>query len=197
LFIGSATTHPDDHRSRQDGIGKPTEARQRNCAVRCDKAGGDWPDRARAAAVSLVTEAKDNSPSLGVRLLFDVRNLFGADAKAKTTEDILRELCKLDEAPWGDMRGKPLNDRGLAKLLKPYGINFGDAEVTIGMYAGETTIEIVIEAILLIAGALLFSTCRATSFLQPSGMPLRERTQSRQGPCLSAVAQWSARCTGS
>jgi hypothetical protein len=38
--------------------------------------------------------------------------------------------------------------------------------------------------ILLIAGALLFSTCRATSFLQPSGMPLRERTQTRQGPCL-------------
>jgi hypothetical protein len=87
-----------------------------------DVAGGKWPELARAAAVALVTEAKESSPSLGIRLLSNIRNLFGADTKALATDVILKELWMLDEAPWGDMKGKPLNDRGLAKLLKPYGI---------------------------------------------------------------------------
>jgi hypothetical protein len=34
-----------------------------------DAVGGDWPTRARAAAVSLVTEAKEYEPSLDIRLL--------------------------------------------------------------------------------------------------------------------------------
>ena len=86
-----------------------------------DVAGGTWPVRARAAAVALVTEAKESSPSLGVRLLSDLRDLFG-DADKLPTDTILRKLNAIDEAPWGDMRGKPLNDLGLAKRLKGYGI---------------------------------------------------------------------------
>ncbi len=38
------------------------------------------------------------------------------------TETILSRLHDLDEAPWGDWYGKPLNPRDLAKLLKLYGI---------------------------------------------------------------------------
>jgi hypothetical protein len=43
-----------------------------------DLAGGTWPARARAAAVALVAEAKDTEPSLGVRLLADLRTVFGS-----------------------------------------------------------------------------------------------------------------------
>jgi hypothetical protein len=84
-----------------------------------DVAGGEWPNRARRAAVALVTQSKQSSPSLGVRLLADLLTIFDT-ADKKPTADILSALRRMDEAPWGDMRGKPITDRDLAKLLKPY-----------------------------------------------------------------------------
>jgi hypothetical protein len=86
-----------------------------------DVAGGDWPRRARAAAVALVTEAKDSTPSLGVRLLGDLRTVFD-NRDVMATKDILAALIALDESPWSDLKGKPLNARGLAVRLQQYGV---------------------------------------------------------------------------
>ena len=86
-----------------------------------DAAGGDWPERARVAAVTLVTDSKAATPSLGVRLLSDLRDVFG-DADAMFTDAHPRRPHALDEAPWGDLRGKPLNARGLAQRLGKYGV---------------------------------------------------------------------------
>lgn len=86
-----------------------------------DAAGGDWPQRAAEAAVSLVTEAKDNAPSLGVRLLSDLRTVFG-EREFTQTSTILEKLLALDEAPWSDLKGKPLDARGLAYRLRQYGV---------------------------------------------------------------------------
>lgn len=86
-----------------------------------DAASGDWPGRARKAAVALVTQSKQSTPSLGLRLLGDLQTIFGA-ADKKPTEEILTALHGMDEAPWGDLRGRPMTDRDLAKLLKPYEI---------------------------------------------------------------------------
>jgi hypothetical protein len=86
-----------------------------------DVAGGSWPERTRAAATALVKESKDSSPSLGVRLLSDMHTIF-ASAEKLSTKTILERLHAIDEAPWGDMRGKPLNDAGLARRLEGYGI---------------------------------------------------------------------------
>jgi len=86
-----------------------------------DAAGGDWPKRSRVAAVALVADSKRSTPSLGLRLLGDLREVFG-DADALSTEEILRRLCALDEAPWGDLRGKPMDARGLAQRLRQYSI---------------------------------------------------------------------------
>ncbi len=64
--------------------------------------------------------ARDDTASLGTRLLADLYAAFkGADQLS--TETILSKLHALDEAPWGDWYGKPLDARQLAKLLKPYG----------------------------------------------------------------------------
>lgn len=84
-----------------------------------DKAEGEWPKRARDAAVTLVTLSKESTPSLGVRLLADTRDVFGA-ADAMTTKALLDALRGIEEAPWNDLRGKPLNERKLAQLLKRY-----------------------------------------------------------------------------
>lgn len=86
-----------------------------------DAAGGEWPAAARAAAVALVAEGRDGSPSLGLRLLTDLRVLFGT-ADVLRTEDILTGLCDIDESPWADLKGHSIDSRRLANLLRPYGV---------------------------------------------------------------------------
>ena len=86
-----------------------------------DAAGGTWPRKARAAAVALVAASKIATPTLGVRLLTDLRQIFG-QADALPTEQILKALGAMEEAPWGDLRGKPIDSRRLANLLRPYGV---------------------------------------------------------------------------
>lgn len=84
-----------------------------------DLAGGDWPSTARVAAVTLVTLSKESTPSLGVKLLQDLRSVF-ADNEQLSTKDLLAGLHCIDESPWGDLKGKPLDERGLAHRLRPY-----------------------------------------------------------------------------
>jgi hypothetical protein len=95
-----------------------------------DIAGSDWPQRAREAAVFLVSVAGEAEASLGLQLLADLQAIFG-DADEMATKDIIAALCALDEAPWADIRGKPLDARGLSHRLRQYGIKrkhlrFGD-----------------------------------------------------------------------
>lgn len=88
-----------------------------------DVAGGHWPERARVAAVALVTESKQSSPSLGIRLLADIRAVFDNEKADKMwTKPLLTKLAALEDAPWSEIRGKPLTGAALAKLLKGYGI---------------------------------------------------------------------------
>ncbi len=86
-----------------------------------DIAGGAWPKRARAAAVALVAVAREVEPSLNIRLLADLRTVFG-DEEQMTTKRILAELCLLEDAPWNDLKGKPLTDNQLARRLRQYGV---------------------------------------------------------------------------
>ena len=88
-----------------------------------DAAGGHWPDTARVTAVTLVTLSKGSTPSLGVRLLADIRTVFtDRDRDSLATGDLLASLHDLDESPWGDLRGKPLDARGLAQRLREYDV---------------------------------------------------------------------------
>ena len=86
-----------------------------------DAAGGEWPNRSRVAAVALVADAKGGQPSLGVRLLSDLRTVFG-DRDSLWTVEIIVLLINLEESPWGDLKGKPIDSRRLSNLLKPYGV---------------------------------------------------------------------------
>lgn len=99
-----------------------------------DAAGGRWPTRARAACIELVKAAQTtDSGSLGLRLLADLRAVFGTTDRMGT-ETVLQRLRELEESPWSDLEGKPLDSRGLAYRLKPYAITstkvkIGDASV--------------------------------------------------------------------
>ncbi|MFF3300820.1 DUF3631 domain-containing protein [Streptomyces sp. NPDC002908] len=86
-----------------------------------DAAGGEWPERARTACMELVYAARaDDKGSLGIRLLTDLRDHVMAGIDRMPTVAILDRLCALDEAPWADMSGRPLDSRGLAKMLGEY-----------------------------------------------------------------------------
>ena len=92
-----------------------------------DEAGGDWPDLSRKACLHLSNRAQDQDLSNGIRLLSDLKILFG-DSRALSTAYILDMLVSEhsgidDDAPWGDIcGGKAIDSRKLARLLKPYGV---------------------------------------------------------------------------
>ena len=86
-----------------------------------DAAGGDWPERARAAAVALVACAAERTMTSGVQLLSDMHDVWDGEEKWPT-ETILKRLHDLPESPWADIRGKPLDSRGLANRLRKYGV---------------------------------------------------------------------------
>lgn len=106
---------PDGIRDRDADVWEPLLAI-------ADVTDGTWPQRSRNAAVTLVALSKASSPSLGIRLLSDIRDVFRKD-ETITTEMLLARLHAVDEGPWTDLRGKSLDPRGLAQRLKPYSIS--------------------------------------------------------------------------
>jgi hypothetical protein len=54
--------------------------------------------------------------------------VFGDEA-AMHTETILGKLNALEYAPWGDLRGKALDARGLATRLRKYDVHPGDVRL--------------------------------------------------------------------
>lgn len=84
-----------------------------------DLAGGRWPETARVAAVAVVAECGARAePSVGVRLLWDIKTVFDAlGVDRMFTERLLSELKSLPESPWASL--KPIT---VAQLLRRYGV---------------------------------------------------------------------------
>jgi len=105
-----------------------------------DTAGGHWPDTARAACRHFVLDSGPQPTSLGVRLLADLRELYTRQRTDRLpTTTLLTELRKLEEAPWGDLEGKPLDARRLATLLRRYGVTPHDLRLPGGVVKGYRT----------------------------------------------------------
>ena len=100
-----------------------------------DLAGGEWAERARKAAMDL-SGADDEDSGLRIELLADIwRTFVGEKATNLATETLLRALNSMVERPWSEIsRGKPLNARVLARLLKPFEI----ASKTVRLNAADT-----------------------------------------------------------
>lgn len=88
-----------------------------------DQAGGHWPTTARTACEHFVKSTNTAATSLGVRLLADLRELFTQHRTDRMpSAEIVTALLELDEAPWGDLKGKPLDARRMARELDRYGV---------------------------------------------------------------------------
>jgi hypothetical protein len=90
-----------------------------------DKAGTDWPDRARYSALALMGAKDDEAEPKGIRLLSDMHELFetGRNKELFTKEEILPYLHDREDRPWAEYNnGRPITPTQLASLLKEFGI---------------------------------------------------------------------------
>ena len=88
-----------------------------------DLAGSHWPTAARRAAVELHAVRSEEEPSMGVRLLADIYQTFaagGGDRFAST--ELCQVLAAMPEQPWGDLFGKAIDPRALARRLRHFEI---------------------------------------------------------------------------
>lgn len=97
-----------------------------------DHAGAHWPDRARAAILTLTAEASDQSQtSTRLQLLIDCRTAFGTDTALPTT--VLLDRLKADpEALWLDYGPTGLSARKLGAVLREYDIRSANIRFTDG-----------------------------------------------------------------
>lgn len=107
---------------------RPAEVWEALLAI-ADEAGEHWPETARAACRHFVLDTEPEEQSLGVQLLADCQSIINGRDRI-TTEELVLELRKIDEAPWGDMHGKQIDPRRLASMLKKYGVR--SAQIRIG-----------------------------------------------------------------
>jgi putative DNA primase/helicase len=84
-----------------------------------DHVGGEWPNRARIAAVELCARQSDEN-DLSIKLLGDIQRIF-AESPDRTrwpSQALVDELVALDESPWGEINhGKPITTNRLARML--------------------------------------------------------------------------------
>ncbi|MFC2027129.1 DUF3631 domain-containing protein [Chloroflexota bacterium] len=88
-----------------------------------DVAGGEWPQKARQAAITLMAGEIHRDESTGIQLLGDIYAIFRDDLDQLPSNDLVDYLNQKEESPWGDYRGGGLTARKLASFLKPYGIS--------------------------------------------------------------------------
>lgn len=88
-----------------------------------DEAGGEWPRRARKAALAL-HGTEEVTPSIGVELLRDVEAAFKDRGVSRlSSRELLEILAGDDDAPWATWnRGKPMSARQLAGRLAEFEI---------------------------------------------------------------------------
>ena len=94
-----------------------------------DAAGGEWPEKAWAAADALTAVAGtfDSKETLGTMLLADVRTVFEAKGNPERikSDDLDKALCALLERPWLSMpkTAKPITREARGRMLRDYGVN--------------------------------------------------------------------------
>jgi|CXWL01.1.fsa_nt_gi putative DNA primase/helicase len=92
--------------------------------VVADLAGGEWSERARAAAIALSKTHKFEDDSFGVQLMSDIRMVFGeSGAERLPSKQMCDRLAAREERPWRAWRqGRPITPAQVARLLRPFEI---------------------------------------------------------------------------
>lgn len=95
----------------------------RPLVIIADLAGGDWPERARHAAVVISAGGDETDcADLSIRMLADIRNVLGGASEIAVSE-LHEKLISLEESPWGTIaHGRPLSVHRMVEILKAFGV---------------------------------------------------------------------------
>jgi putative DNA primase/helicase len=93
-------------------------------------AAGDWPERARNAAIAAHAAAGEDEASRLELLLGDIRAISRGKIQMPSA-DLVKALVEMEGRPWAELgkQRKPLTQNGLAHRLKPLGITSGTIRV--------------------------------------------------------------------
>jgi hypothetical protein len=95
-----------------------------------DLCGGDWPLRARQAALTLSGEDAKEDDNIATQLFMDIQTVFTTDQIR--SQALVERLVAVEGHPWAEFgrNGQPITQNKLARLLKPYKI--GPETIRIG-----------------------------------------------------------------
>ena len=105
-----------------------------------NRAGGDWPRRAKQAAIKLSGDDTfdPDADGVGIQLLVDIRTVFdempdppAGIGKRIASGDLVARLIAMEDRPWPEFGNghSPLTTNKLAYLLKPFHISPGTIRV--------------------------------------------------------------------
>jgi putative DNA primase/helicase len=88
-------------------------------------AADDWPRRCQAAFLKLTRPDDAEAETIGTALLLDIQKIFDErEIDRILSRDLVQALCEMGDRPWFEMhRGKPINERWLARKLGPFNIH--------------------------------------------------------------------------
>lgn len=99
-----------------------------------DRAGGGWPEKARAALVNLCINENKSDDSTGVELLRDIKNVFDPPPEGElglqadkvdriASKDLAHLLGEMEDRPWAAWsKGAPISPAQVARVLHRYRI---------------------------------------------------------------------------
>ena len=94
-----------------------------------DLAGGEWPERARAAAKALSQGVDEAESSPLIELLVEIREIFESTDRISSAE-LVECLGAKAESRWAEWsHGKPITQRQIARLLSPLKIKSGSIRI--------------------------------------------------------------------
>jgi hypothetical protein len=109
-----------------DSLGDRAQDNWRPLIAIAEEAGGEWPDKARMAALAL-SGGQQIDDEVKTQILADLMQIFDdqqADKLASKT--ICDALAEMEERPWPEWKnGRPITATQLGRLLKPFGISPG------------------------------------------------------------------------
>jgi hypothetical protein len=93
-----------------------------------DRAGGQWSERARKAALTLSGNGAFEDGSIGGTLLGDIKAIFErralnvSDWRRIPSGELAESLAAIEGRPWPEWKGKPITANAVARLLRPFNI---------------------------------------------------------------------------
>lgn len=119
-WVGSVADNLPEFPTMPDGVADRAADIWTPLIAIADAAGGEWPTRARTAAVAILSRRLAEDDSLGVQLLKALRTIFGKASRLPSAR-ICSALNEDPEGLWGSMYyGRGLTEKRLADMLKPY-----------------------------------------------------------------------------